>query len=313
MPFVCIFGTRLFGACDYFTVEGREMYVRTKFYHFNFMPCGAEESLLFLPDGRAIKLPEVVGRSVGWAWLRYLAWVVFITFMGVAVVFLTTGLTAVWPWALVALSVVCLGVAIFVTVYKPKASEESKQEYLNMVGQMVARRYRRRQMAAAAAVHGGPAHEVVAIEQPPAYPGLHRNNVNATPTGVAEAGSSGSSAAGIPTAVPVTTGYPNTAVPTTGYAVPTTGYPNTAIPTTGHPNTAVPTTGYPTTAVPATGYPDTAVPATGYPNTAVPTTGYPNTAVPILITGYPNNAVPIMITHYPNTAVPTTGHPNNVV
>ncbi|XP_078667786.1 uncharacterized protein LOC144909594 isoform X2 [Branchiostoma floridae x Branchiostoma belcheri] len=213
--------------------------------------------------------------------------------MGVAVVFLTTGLTAVWPWALVALSVVCLGVAIFVTVYKPKASEESKQQYLNMVGQVVARRYRRRQMAAAAAVHGGPAHEVVSIEQPPAYPGLHRDNVNAAPTGVPAAGSSGSSAAGSPT------------------AVPTTGYPNTAVPTTGHPNTAVPNTGYPNTAVPTTGYPNTTVPNTGYPNTAV--TGYPNTAVPILITGYPNNAVPIMITHYPNTAVPTTGHPNNVV
>ncbi|KAI8512647.1 hypothetical protein Bbelb_092860 [Branchiostoma belcheri] len=280
MSFVCIFGTRLFGACDYFTVEGQEMFVRTKFYHFNFMPCGAEERR------PSYQLPEVVGRSVGWAWLRYLAWLIFLTVMGVAVMFLTTGLTEeAWPWALVVLSVVCLGVAIFVTVYKPKASEESKQEYLNMVGQVVARRYRRQQMAAAAAVHGGPAHEVVAIEQPPAYPGLHRNNVNEAPAGVSAAGSSGSSAAGSPTAVP-TTGYPNT-------AVPTTGYPDTAVPTTGHPNIAVPTT--------------------GHPNIAVPTTGYPNTAVPILITGYPNNAVPIMITHYPNTAVPTTGHPNNVV
>ncbi|XP_019626440.1 PREDICTED: uncharacterized protein LOC109471535 [Branchiostoma belcheri] len=213
MPFVCIFGTRLFGACDYFSVEGQEMFVRTKFYHFNFMPCAPEESFLFVADGRAIELPEVVGRSVGWAWLRYLAWVVFLTVMCVAVIFLTTGLTEeAWPWALVALSVVCLGVAIFVTVYKPKASEESKQEYLNMVGQVVARRYLHEQMAAAAAVHGGPAHEVVAIEQPPPYPGLHKDSVNVAPAGVPAAGS--------PTVIP-NTGYPNTST-----AVPTTGQPN---------------------------------------------------------------------------------------
>ncbi|XP_078588500.1 uncharacterized protein LOC144869264 isoform X3 [Branchiostoma floridae x Branchiostoma japonicum] len=189
MPMVCICGSRFFGACDYFSVEGQEMFVRTKFFHFNGMPCVPEESFLFVADGRAIELPEVVGRTVGWAWLRYLAWVVSLTMMIVAVMFLTTGLTEeAWPWALVALSVVVLGVAIFVTVYKPKASEESKQEYLNMVGQLVARRYRHDQMAAAAAVHGGPAHEVVTIEQPPPYPGPHKDNVNVTPAGVPTAG-----------------------------------------------------------------------------------------------------------------------------
>ncbi|CAH1258063.1 Hypp1955 [Branchiostoma lanceolatum] len=230
MPFVCIFGTRLFGACDYFTVEEQEMFVRTKFYHFNFMPCAPEESFLFVADGRAIELPEVVGRSVGWAWLRYLAWVVFLTVMCVAVIFLTTGLTEEWwPWVLVALSAVFLGLAIFLTVYKPKASEESKQEYLNMVGQVVARRYLHEQMAAAAAVHGGPAHEVVAIEQPPPYPGLHKDNVNVMPI------------AGSPTPTP---GNPN-GFPTPGNpnGFPTPGNPN-GFPTHGNPN-GFPTPGNP--------------------------------------------------------------------
>ncbi|XP_035672649.1 uncharacterized protein LOC118413393 [Branchiostoma floridae] len=144
---------------------------------------------LFVADGRAIDSGS--GGQVAWVEvLRFLAGVVFLTVMCVAVIFLTTGLTEeAWPWALVALSVVVLGLAIFVTFYKPKASEESKQEYLNMVGQLVARRYLHDQMAAAAAVHGGPAHEVVAIEQPPPYPGLHKDNVNVTPAGVPMAGS----------------------------------------------------------------------------------------------------------------------------
>eukprot|EP00058_Branchiostoma_floridae_P008177 XP_002593665.1 hypothetical protein BRAFLDRAFT_108078 [Branchiostoma floridae] len=112
------------------------MFVRTLFYHFQFMPCAPEESLLFVGGGRSIELPKVVGRSVGWAWLRYLAWVSFLIVTILAVLFrVTTDLTVTWPWALVALSPVILVLAIFVTFYKPKASEKSKQQYLNVIGQ----------------------------------------------------------------------------------------------------------------------------------------------------------------------------------
>ncbi|XP_019613974.1 PREDICTED: uncharacterized protein LOC109461934 [Branchiostoma belcheri] len=164
MAIVYIYGTRLFGSCDYFTVEGQEMYVRTLFDHCNSMPYGPKESYLFLPDGCAIELPEVVGRSVGWAWLRYLAWDSFLILMVVAVIQLVRGHSdEVWPWALLGLSVVCLFAAILLTVYKPKASEKSKQQYLNMVGLVVVQRFLQELAAAEAADPGGPDQEAVQL------------------------------------------------------------------------------------------------------------------------------------------------------
>ncbi|XP_066298464.1 uncharacterized protein [Branchiostoma lanceolatum] len=168
----------LFGGCDYFTVEEREMFVRTEFCCLCFLPCVPEKSILLVADGQGIDLPEVVDRSVGWAWLRNLSWVIFLTLTCVGALFLAADdhTQDQWPWALIALAVVFLGLAIFVTVYKPKASEESKQKYLNMVEQAVARFYLEEQMATEAPDDGSPAPEDVAIARPPTYQGLDKDN-----------------------------------------------------------------------------------------------------------------------------------------
>ncbi|CAH1243987.1 uncharacterized protein [Branchiostoma lanceolatum] len=181
-------GTRWLGACDYCKLgeEGQDAYVRSRFVHCYFMPAVAKESFLFAADGRAIKLPAVVGRSVVWARLRYIAWICAIsTLLGVVVGILPIEVrrqgpvtTSWWPWALSALSAVLLGLAIFVTVYKPKASKESQQRYQRYLdGELPAPQDRGEQMAAAAEVHGGPADEIITIEPLMSSPGTRRANV----------------------------------------------------------------------------------------------------------------------------------------
>ncbi|XP_078574022.1 uncharacterized protein LOC144860581 isoform X2 [Branchiostoma floridae x Branchiostoma japonicum] len=190
-----IFRIRQFsGACDYFKIseEGREMYVGTK-YQCPFLPCEAKMSFLVTSDkSEAIPLPAVVRRSVRWAWIR----------------------TVAWACALVTIKAVVIG--FIIEIYKPHASEESRQKYMTYLrGLLAASRRRRRgqasqdrtdQMAAAAAVHGGPADDVVTIEPHPLYPGPRKDSLN----------------------VPLITGSP------------------TSIPTPGNPNSTSIETEYPT-------------------------------------------------------------------
>ncbi|XP_078574021.1 uncharacterized protein LOC144860581 isoform X1 [Branchiostoma floridae x Branchiostoma japonicum] len=223
-----IFRIRQFsGACDYFKIseEGREMYVGTK-YQCPFLPCEAKMSFLVTSDkSEAIPLPAVVRRSVRWAWIRTVAWAcALVTIKAVVIGFIievrreepVTG----WVWALVVLlplfAAGFLGLAIVLQIYKPHASEESRQKYMTYLrGLLAASRRRRRgqasqdrtdQMAAAAAVHGGPADDVVTIEPHPLYPGPRKDSLN----------------------VPLITGSP------------------TSIPTPGNPNSTSIETEYPT-------------------------------------------------------------------
>ncbi|XP_078574023.1 uncharacterized protein LOC144860582 [Branchiostoma floridae x Branchiostoma japonicum] len=217
-----IVGSRYFGACDFFKIgeEGREMYVRTKFVHCTFLPCVAKKSFLVTSDGRTIKLPAVVGRSVRWAWLRAVAWVcAIVAILGVILGILPIEVRrkgpvtkAWWPWALVTLSAVFLGLAIFITFYKPKASEESKQKYQRYLLGLLADSRRRlgqasqdrhEQMAAAAAVHGGPADEVVTIEPHPHCPGPRKDNANVPMT----ASPTSNPTTGNPKSTSIATGY----------------------------------------------------------------------------------------------------------
>ncbi|XP_066277537.1 uncharacterized protein [Branchiostoma lanceolatum] len=129
------YGTRLFGKSDYFTIDGEEAFVQTKFYHVGYMPCAPEESYLFLKDGTIIQLPEIAGATILWAWLRYILTLLFaLALCGCILTFILMTTREALPW-------VCLGLCIFFFivligsyVYKPKASEINKQKYLEMLG-----------------------------------------------------------------------------------------------------------------------------------------------------------------------------------
>ncbi|XP_035698693.1 uncharacterized protein LOC118431559 [Branchiostoma floridae] len=192
-----IVDSQYFGACDYFKTseEGREMYVGTQFVHCGIFPCEAKKSFLVTSDtSEAIPLPAVVGRSVRWAWLRTLAWICAVVaikgvVIGIIIEVRSGGRVNIMAWwlPLVALSAVFLGLAIFLKFYKPKATEESKQKYQRYLLGLLADSRRRRgqapqdrheQMAAAAAVHGGPADEVITIEPHPPYLGPRKDDAN---------------------------------------------------------------------------------------------------------------------------------------
>eukprot|EP00058_Branchiostoma_floridae_P014935 XP_002600423.1 hypothetical protein BRAFLDRAFT_99614 [Branchiostoma floridae] len=217
------------GACDYFKIgeEGREMYVVTKFDYCTFLPCEAKKS--YSSDMRLFQV-----RSRGQVTM---AW---------------------WP-QMVALCAVFLGLAIFVSFYKPEASEQSQQEYrehlLDQSRQVP--QDRREQMAAAAAVHGGPADEVVTIEPHPPYPGPRKDNAN-VPLIV-----------GSPTSNP-TTGNPSSASIATGYPSGTTLItdpmtPNSTTLTNWNPSGTLLTNWNPSGTMLTTGNPD-GTPATDNPN-----------------------------------------------
>ncbi|XP_078575547.1 uncharacterized protein LOC144861495 isoform X2 [Branchiostoma floridae x Branchiostoma japonicum] len=243
-----IVDSQYFGACDYFKTseEGREMYVGTQFVHCGIFPCEAKKSFLVTSDtSEAIPLPAVVGRSVRWAWLRNLAWACAVVhiigfLIGIIKEVRTRGqVTMAWWPQMVALCAVLLGLAIFVSFYKPKASEQSQQEYQEYLldQSRQAPQDRREQMAAAAAVHCGPADEVVTIEPHPPYPGPRKDNAN-VPLIVGSPTSNPTT--GNPTSASIATGYPSG---TTRITDPMT--PNSTTLTNWNPSGTMLTTGNP--------------------------------------------------------------------
>ncbi|XP_035698694.1 mucin-17-like [Branchiostoma floridae] len=331
-------GTRFYGACDYFTIseEGLDAYVRTKFVHCIYMPCVPKGSFLFVSDGRAIKLPKRVRRSVRWAWLRAVAWVcTIVAIIGVVVGVLPIEVRrggpvakASWPWALVGLSAVFLVLAICVTFYKPKASEQSQQEYREYLLHRDDDDDGREEVADAAEVHAGPADEVVTIEPHPHCPGPRKDNANVpmtgSPTSIPTPGNASSTS--------IATGYPNgTTISTDPMALLleslrletpvtlTTGNPSSTTLTIGNPSSTTLTNGNPSSTSIITANPSSTTVSTGNPSGPSLTTVYPNAT--FVANGYPmandtvftdwNPSGTMLTTWNPiDTTSPTTVHSN---
>ena len=164
MVCIIIYGTRLFGSVDYFSIENETYFVHTLFFHCCFCPLGPRESFISntkSPNTYLLRLPTTVGASIRWAWLRFLSLFVPLIFLcvgGMLPVF-ATGVGAedeyneyntydgtesesetggmkssqVIMYCLLAVAALLIGVPIAAFVYRPKASPEKKEEYTQLL------------------------------------------------------------------------------------------------------------------------------------------------------------------------------------
>ena len=157
----CLCGAMCMGASDHFLAEGKEFYVHTMFYHFWFLPLYPMDSHLAMVQDQCacctccnpefvVQLRKMAMRSVRSAWIRALAFLLPIVTMadGCSIVFLvecghctdetTPQSTYTKFYVVSALSCLLLPLWYVTLAYKPKASAEKKEEYLQLIGPFLA-------------------------------------------------------------------------------------------------------------------------------------------------------------------------------
>ena len=160
-------GTRCFGATDYFAIEDEVFFVHTMFYHFWFIPlCPMESFVSKMSDtcgfytygfftccnkSYVVRLPQVEARTVMWAWARILTFLLPLVPIVLAIMLFypeSCGpmggedcLMDKTPVLFIVLLVV--GCCLFLLwplsmIYKPKASPDRKEKYLQAIKSAVA-------------------------------------------------------------------------------------------------------------------------------------------------------------------------------